>query len=110
MLVLRFARGRQRRSKQAFRQNDSGAESRTIGAVAALADAIEPVAGRNYPSVRCRPVQVPAEIFENGRVFGRNGGEVVEGFVDACRQARSGYIMTQDSAIHHLREDRGLWD
>src|ERR1700720_3083783 len=53
-------------------------------------------------------MQVSAEILENGRMFGRDCGKVVEGFVRAGSKARRSHIVAQDAAIDDLREKGGL--
>src|SRR5205814_4793872 len=73
-----------------FRQNYACAQPRTVGAVAALSDAIEPVAWSNDPNIRGRALQVLAEILENRGVFGGERREVVDCLVDARCQTGSG--------------------
>src|SRR5256885_6242054 len=70
-----------------LRQNYFCAQSRAVGTVAAFSNAIEPVAGSDDPGIGGGALQVLAEIFEDGRMFGRKGSKIVDGFVDTSRQA-----------------------
>ena len=91
-----------------LRQNYACAQPRTVGTVAALSDAIEPVAGSNDPSIRGRALQVLAEILENRGVFGGEGRKVVDCLVDARCQTGSGHVVAEDSTIRHLGEEGRL--
>src|SRR5580692_1904804 len=75
-----------------------------------LSDAVKTVAGRDDPCIGRRPPQIFAEVFEHrGRLWG-NGSEVVEGFIDAGRQAGSRYVVAQNSSIDDLCEEASLRD
>src|SRR5205807_1724326 len=50
------------------------------------------------------------EVFENRRVFRRDGGKVVEGLVDPGGEAGCRDVVSQYSAIDHLGEKRGPWN
>src|SRR5205814_2809813 len=86
MLVVRAAAGSCSCQKM-LRQNYFCAQSRAVGTVAAFSNAIEPVAGSDDPGIGGGALQVLAEIFEDGRMFGRKGSKIVDGFVDTSRQA-----------------------
>src|SRR5437868_4785806 len=91
-----------------LRQNDLGAEAGTVGTILTLANAVEPVAGSDYPCAGGGTVQVFAEIFEDCGMFWWNCRKVVECFVDAGCQARGRHIVAQYSLVHHLSEETGL--
>ena len=78
--------------------------------MAAFSNPVESVAGSHDPRIRAGPLQVFAEIFEDGRVGGRNGGKVVEGLVHPGDQAGGGHIVAEDSPIDHLSEEGRLRD
>ena len=71
-------------------KNDPGSEARPIGTIVALSDAIETIAGSDDPSIGGRAAQIFAKIFEGRGMFRRDGGEIVEGFVDAGGEAGAG--------------------
>src|SRR5947208_10251382 len=91
-----------------LRQNDFGAEAGTVGAVLALANAVEAVAGGDHPGAGGGTVQIFAEILEDCGMFGWNCRKVVECFVDAGCQACGRHIVAQYSLIHHLSEETRL--
>src|SRR2546423_13925723 len=93
-----------------LRQNYFCAQSRTVGTVAAFSNAIEPVAGSDDPGIGGGALQVLAEIFEDGRMFGGKGGKIVDRFVDTSRQAGGWDVVAEDSAVGHLRGKGGLGD
>ena len=74
--------------------------------MAALADAVESVAGRHHPGVGCRPLQIPAEVFEDRWIVRGHGGKVIEGLVYTGGETGRGHIVTQNAAIDHLAEER----
>src|SRR5262249_12172351 len=91
--------------QQSFWQNDARAETRSVGMVGAFSDAVEAVAGGYDPRIGRRPLEIFAVIFEHRRRLRRNGGKVVESFVDAGSEAGGGYVVAEDSAVDHLREE-----
>ena len=76
--------------------------------VATLADKAEPIAGGDDPCVRCGAMQILTEVFEHCRIVWRDGGEVIEGLVDARYQAGGCDIVAEDPAIDYLGEERPL--
>ena len=109
VFVVRAAAGSCRGQKM-LGQDHFRAQSRTVGTVAAFSNAIEPVAGSDDPGIGGGTFQVLTEIFEDGRMLRGKGSKVVDGFIDASRQAGGRDVMAQDSAVHHLREEGGLGD
>src|SRR5437763_16600128 len=105
MLIVGSAAACQSRGQQTLRQNDAGAQSRTIGAVPAFTNTVEAIAGSDYPGIGCGTLQILAEVFENRGIFGRYRGKVVEGLVNAGRQTGSGYVVAEDAAIDDLAEE-----
>src|SRR5690242_20883152 len=93
-----------------LRQNYFCSQSRAVGTVAAFSNAIEPVARSDDPGIGGRTLQVLTEILEDGRMLGGEGSKIVDGFVDASREAGSCDVMPKNSAIHYLREERRLRD
>src|SRR5262245_54618022 len=87
-----------------FGKDHARALARAVGAVAALAEAVEAVAGRDHPGIGSRPLQVLAKVFKDGGIFRRQGGEVVDRFIDAGGQARGRNVVAQNAAIDNLRE------
>ena len=59
------------RFQQVLGQDHPGSQASTVRTVIAFANAIESVAGRNYPGIGGWALQVLAEIFEQGWVFRR---------------------------------------
>src|SRR5579864_1335517 len=106
MLIIMTAPGGSRR-KQAFRQNDASTQAGSIGAVTALSDAIEAVAGSDYPCIGRGPLQILAKVFEHRRRFRRHRSEIIERLVHAGGQACRRHIVAQNSLIHHLRKKTG---
>src|SRR5580704_550314 len=86
--------------------------------MAALADSIETIAGRNHPGIRRRTLQIFAEIFEHGGRLGRYRCEIVEGLVSAGSKACRSYVMTENPPVHDLCKEAGaryqlahhMWD
>ena len=76
----------------------------------AFADAREAVAGRDDPGVRGGTLQVFAEIFEDSGIVGRNGGEVIERFIDAGGDAGGGDVVAENAFIDDVGEEGGLRD
>ena len=74
--------------------------------MAAFANPVESVAGRDYPRIRRGTLQILAEVFEDSGIFRRHRGKVVEGLINARRQTRRGHIMAEDAAIDNLAEER----
>ena len=109
MFVAASASGHRCRQK-VFGENHAGTEAGAEGAMVALSDAIESVAGSHHPGIRSRPLQVLAKVFKRRWMFGRQGSKVVEGFVDAGRQARGGHVMSENSAIYDLGKECRLRD
>src|SRR5947207_4430475 len=93
-----------------LRQNHSCSSSCSKRAVTALSYAVEAIAGSDYPCVRCRALQVLAEVLENSGVFRRERCEVVDRLIDSCCQACSRHIVTKNPAINDLSKERGLRD
>src|SRR5437868_4352028 len=87
-----------------FRQNHAGSQTSPIRAVITFPDPIEAIAWSNHPCIGRRPLQVLAEILKDCGVFGWKRRKVVDGFVRARCQTRGSHVVTQDSAIHYLRE------
>src|ERR1700736_5276509 len=96
--------------QQMLGQNDARAGGRTVGAVAAFSNAVETVAGRDNPGVRGRTFEVLAEILERRGVLWGEGGEVVDGFVDARGETCGGDVVAQDSAVDDLGKECGAGD
>src|SRR5438477_2336969 len=109
MFVVRAAAG-SCRGQEMLGQNYFCSQSRAVRTMAAFSNAIEPVAGSDDPGIGGGTFQVLTEIFEDGRMLRGKGSKVVDGFIDASRQAGGGDVMAQDSAVHHLREEGGLGD
>src|SRR6266568_3943288 len=91
-------------------QNYFCSQSRAVRTMVAFSNAIEPIAGGDDPGIGGGALQVLAEIFENGRMFGGKGSKIVDRFVDTGSQAGGGDVVAEDSAIHNLREEGGLRD
>src|SRR5437868_10477923 len=89
-------------------ENNASAQAGAVSAIIAFSDAVETVAGRDDPGVRRRALQIFAEILEDRRVLRGKRSEIVDGLVDAGREACGGHIMAQDSAVYDLREESGL--
>src|SRR6267378_1397128 len=98
------------RAQQMLRQNYSSSEPRPVGTVATFSDPVESIAGSNHPCVRRRALQVLAEVLEHRRVFRRERRKIVDRLVDASGQACGRHVVTQDSPVHHLREEGRLRD
>ena len=81
-----------------------------VAAVAAEADPLEAVAGRDDPRIVHGPAEAAAKIFEDSGVPGGLSDEVVERFVAAGDNAGRGDIVAENAAIHHLGEERPLRD
>src|SRR5437762_3495871 len=96
--------------QKTLRQYYFCAPCRSVGTVAAFSNAIERVAGSDDPGIGGGALQVLAEIFEDGRMFGRKRSKIVDGFVDTSRQAGGCDVVAEDSSIDHLREKGGLRD
>ena len=107
MLVVVVATG-QRSGEQMLGENHSRARTVAVRSMAALADAIETIAGSHDPCIRRGTLQILAEVLEYRRVFRRERRKVVDRFVDARRQARRRDVVPQNSAIDYLREKRRL--
>src|SRR5213596_840274 len=73
-------------------------------------NAVETVAGSNDTGIGGEPLQVLAEIFKDGWMFGGKGSKVVDRFIDTSREAGGGDVVAKDSAIDHLCEEGGLRD
>src|SRR5437016_2009584 len=109
MFIVRASAGSCSRQKM-LGQDHFRAQSRAVRTMAAFSNAIEPVAGSDDPGIGGGTFQVLTEIFEDGRMLRGKGSKVVDGFIDASRQAGGRDVMAQDSAVHHLREEGGLGD
>src|SRR5207248_4724213 len=107
MLIVTAA-ARHCRFQQLLGQDHPGSQSSTVRTVIAFANAIESIAGRNYPGIGGRALQVLAKIFEQSWVFRRKRSKVVDCFIYAGCQACSRYVVAQDSAIDDLREESSL--
>src|SRR5713101_9015982 len=107
MLVIGGAAGH-RRGQQMLGKNNAGTEASAVGAVVAFADAVETVARCDDPGVGGRAFQIFAEIFENGGMLRRERSEIVDRLIDARSEAGGRDVMSEDSAVHHLRKKRGL--
>jgi len=99
---------RERGGKQTLRKDHTRAKPGTVEFVGAFADARESIAGRDYPGVGSWALQVFAEVLEDGRIVGGDGGEVVEGFVDARHDAGRGHVMAEDALVDDVGQERGL--
>src|SRR6185312_716766 len=108
MLILRFTSRRKRRGEQTLGKNYTSPQTLSVQPVPALANPIESVAGSNDPGIRCRPLQILAEVFENRGMIRRDRRKVVEGFVNACRETRGGNVMAENAAIDDLCKEGGL--
>src|SRR5579863_9301839 len=106
MAVVAFARGRC--GEQMFWKNDPRAGARSVRTIVALADAIETIARGDDPRVVRWPFQIFTEIFKDGRIVGRDCGEIVERLVRPGGETRRRDVVAQNSAIHYLREKRRL--
>src|ERR1035441_10058475 len=73
-----------------------------------LPDAIKSVARRNDPCVGCRAPFLLAEVFEDGRIFRRYIGKVVESLVDTGGERRRCDIVPEDALIHNLGKECSL--
>src|SRR5258708_731208 len=89
-------------------QNDFRSKARTVGPVLALANPVESVAGGDHPCAGGGTVQILAEVFEYGGMFGWNCREVVECFVNAGCEACGRHVVAQYPLIHHLSEEARL--
>src|SRR5258708_3535470 len=98
--------GRQRRLQQALWQYDARAKAGTVGSMAAFANPIESVTGRDYPGIGGRSLQVLAEVLKDGRVGWRNGRKVVERFINTRGQTRCCDVVSQNPTIDYLRKKR----
>ena len=96
------------RAEQMLGENHARSLTLAIGAALALADAIEAVARRNHPRIGRRPLQILAEILEDGGMLGRHGGEVIQGFVDSGGEAGGGDVVAQNSLVGHVGEEARL--
>jgi hypothetical protein len=94
------------RREKVLRQDDASPGPRPIRPVTAFANAIETIAGRDYPRIRGRAAQVLAEVLEDRWVLGGQRGKVVNRLVHAGREAGSCYVVPQDASVHDLREER----
>src|ERR1700733_16318553 len=94
--------------QQALGQDHAGTHSSSVGGVATLADQAEAIAGSDNPGIGCGAMQLLAEIFKDGWVVGRDGGEVVESFVGPGYQACGRDIVTENPPIDYLGEERAL--
>src|SRR5579884_3297895 len=108
MRVIYRSMRRQCRLQQMLRKNHTRAEARTIGAVVAFTDTVEPIARSNHPCVVERTFQVFAKVFEDRRVLRRNGGEVVEGLIETSSQTCRSNVVTKNAAVHNLSVKRRL--
>src|SRR5256885_12395578 len=88
MFVVRAAAGCRGRQKM-LGQNYLCSKSRAVGAVAAFTNAVETVAGSNDPGIGGEPLQVLAEIFKDGWMFGGKGSKVVDRFIDRSEEHTS---------------------
>src|SRR6266478_5808342 len=109
MLVIGGAAGH-RRGQQMLEKNNAGTEATAVGAVIAFSNAVETVARCDDPGVGGRAFQIFAEIFENGGMLRRERSEIVDRLIDARSEAGGRDVMSEDSAVHHLRKKRGLRD
>src|SRR5882762_3748098 len=100
----------QGRAQQMLRQNYSSSEPRAIRTVAAFSDPVESIAGSNHPRVGGGAFQVFPEVLKHRRVLRRQGRKIVDRLVDASGQACGRHVVTQDSPVHHLREEGRLRD
>src|SRR5690349_10108609 len=103
MLVIGGAAGH-RRGQQMLGKNNAGTEATAIGAVVAFADAVETVAGSDDPGVGGGAFQIFAEILEDGGMLRRERSEVVDRLIDARSEAGGRDVMSEDSAVDHLRK------
>src|SRR6185503_983189 len=94
--------------EQSLRQNDTRSLAWSKAPDITLTDSVKPIARSDYPCIRRRPLQLFSEVFKNGGVFWSDRSEVVESFVDACRQTRRGYVMTEDALICDMSEEARL--
>ncbi len=78
-------------------QNYPRSHALAKGTVIAFADPVEAVAGRDHPRIGRRAIQILAKVLEDCGVLRRNGGEVIQRFVDAGGQTRGGYVVAQDA-------------
>ena len=93
-----------------LRQDHSRPQARTIRAIIALADPVEPVARRNHPCIRWRTIQIFAKVFEDGGMVRGDRGKVIESLVYAGRQARGRHVVAKYPLVRHLREETRLRD
>src|SRR5215469_14401591 len=93
-----------------LRQNNASSESRTKGPRAAFPNVIKSIAGRDHPGVRRRSLQLLAVVLKDRRILGRQGGEVIDGFVRTRRQACGRHIVAEDPTIDDLGEKRSPRD
>src|SRR6266550_1924401 len=91
-----------------LRQNDFSPETRTVGTILALANAVEPIAGGDHPCAGGGTIQILAKILEYCGMFGWNCRKVIECFIDASRQACGRHVMAQYPLIHHLSKETRL--
>src|SRR5215472_3996238 len=89
-----------------LRQNNASSESRTKRPRAAFPNVIKSIAGRDHPGIGRRTLQLLAVVLKDRRIFGRQGGEVIDGFVATRRQAGGGDIVAEDPTIDDLGEKR----
>ena len=105
-LVVGARPGRHGCRQQPFGQHHVGAQTRSVGGVTAFANALEADAGGDHPHIGRGTLEIGAEILEDRRMLRRRRDEVVDGLVDARRQAGVGHVVTQNAPVHHLGEER----
>src|ERR1700739_198237 len=95
-------------AQQLLRKYDCRAQAFAVERMIAFADAIEAVAGCDYPHIRCRAPAVAPIVLKKGWVLWRNRGEVIERFITSRSQAGICFGVTKYSAIDDLGVKRGL--
>src|SRR5882757_2577098 len=106
MLVVDSTVPQHRGSQQLFWQQDLRTQS--VGAAIGAADAVETVARCDHPRILRRSLQILAEVLEDGRVLRRCQRKIIQRLVKACGQRCRRNIMSQDSAVEDLGEERPL--
>src|SRR6185437_2141485 len=108
VLIIGGGVGRERLLQKTLRQDYLGSVVRAERAGIAAADAIEAVARRNHPGVVRRAFQVLSKVLEDGWVFRRSRGEVIESFINSSRETGGSHVVPQNSAILHARKECAL--
>src|SRR5215469_11679916 len=93
-----------------LRQNNASSESRTKRPRAAFPNVIKSIAGRDHPGIGRRSLQFLAVVLKDRGILGRQGGEVIDGFVRPGRETCRRHIVAEDPAIDDLGEKRSPRD